>query len=156
MNAVEIEEAVSKLAAEPFDAGEFPFAFLAAFGNKDMTIKRLRSGSNNKSDVGGVLQRLNIHLAVAEPGQTVETLARLRGSPQTAKAKAKFILATDGEQVEAEELGSGEVMSCRLATSATTSASSCRWPGSRPSPRSRTTPSTSRRRGGSTASTSSS
>ena len=113
MNAVEIEEAVSKLAAEPFDAGEFPFAFLAAFGNKDTTIKRLRSGNNNKSDVGGVLQRLNIHLAVPEPGQTVETLARLRESPQTGKAKAKFILATDGEQVEAEEIGSGEVVSCR-------------------------------------------
>ena len=113
MNAVEIEEAVSELAAEPFDAGEFPFAFLAAFGNKDTTIKRLRTGSNNKSDVGGVLQRLNIHLAVAEPGRTVETLDRLRVSPQTSKAKAKFILATDGEQVEAEEIGSGEVLSCR-------------------------------------------
>lgn len=32
MNAVEIEEAVSALAAAPFDAGEFPFAFLAANG----------------------------------------------------------------------------------------------------------------------------
>jgi len=27
MNAVEIEEAVSELAAQPFDAQEFPFAF---------------------------------------------------------------------------------------------------------------------------------
>jgi len=32
MNAVEIEEAVSALAAAPFDAGEFPSAFLAANG----------------------------------------------------------------------------------------------------------------------------
>ncbi|MBC6404090.1 MAG: DNA methylase, partial [Hyphomonadaceae bacterium] len=31
MNAVEIEEAVSNLAAQPFDAGEFPFALLEAF-----------------------------------------------------------------------------------------------------------------------------
>jgi len=33
MNAVEIETAVSDLALQPFDAGEFPFAFLQAFGN---------------------------------------------------------------------------------------------------------------------------
>jgi len=32
VNAVEIEEAVSQLAGLPFDAGEFAFAFLEAFG----------------------------------------------------------------------------------------------------------------------------
>lgn len=53
MNAVEIEEAISALAEQPFDAEEFPFAFLLAFGNKETTIKRLRSGASNKSDVGG-------------------------------------------------------------------------------------------------------
>jgi hypothetical protein len=58
MNAVEIEEAVSKLAEAAFDAAEFPFAFLEAFGNKPATIKQLRSGHSNKSDVdGGLLQR---------------------------------------------------------------------------------------------------
>ena len=30
MNAVEIEEAISALAEQPFDAAEFPFAFLQA------------------------------------------------------------------------------------------------------------------------------
>ena len=44
MNAVEIEAAVSALALQPFDGAEFPFAFLAAFGNKETTIKRLRKG----------------------------------------------------------------------------------------------------------------
>jgi hypothetical protein len=39
MNAVEIEEAVSALAEQPFDA-QFPFAFLTAFGNKETTVKR--------------------------------------------------------------------------------------------------------------------
>ena len=48
MNAVEIEEAVSDLALQPFDAAEFPFAFLAAFGNKDTTIKRLRKGRDER------------------------------------------------------------------------------------------------------------
>ena len=56
MNAVEIEEAVSALAEKLFDPQEFPFAFLEAFGNKDTTIRRLRSGASNKSDLGGVLQ----------------------------------------------------------------------------------------------------
>jgi hypothetical protein len=47
MNAVEIEEAVSELASAPFVPDEFPFAFLTAFGNKETTVKRLRSGSSN-------------------------------------------------------------------------------------------------------------
>jgi hypothetical protein len=47
MNAVEIEAAISDLAMEPFNATEFPFAFLAAFGNKDTTIKRLRSPTSS-------------------------------------------------------------------------------------------------------------
>ena len=32
MNAIEIEEAVSELAAAPFDADAFPWEFLRAFG----------------------------------------------------------------------------------------------------------------------------
>jgi hypothetical protein len=74
MNAVEIEEAVSALVEQPFEPAEFPFAFLQAFGNKETTLRRLRSGNTNKSDVGGILQRNNIHLAVAPAGQVSETL----------------------------------------------------------------------------------
>ena len=55
MNAVEIEEAISALTEQPFDAQEFPFAFLEAFGNKPTTIKRLRFGASNKSDLGGMM-----------------------------------------------------------------------------------------------------
>ncbi|MFZ3035978.1 MAG: DNA methyltransferase [Rugosibacter sp.] len=117
MNAVEIEEAISDLALQPFDAAEFPFAFLAAFGNKDTALKRLRSGNNNASDLpGGVLQRNNIHIAVCKPdktGGTVgETLKALRASPATTKARAKFILATDGQTLEAEELAGFETIAC--------------------------------------------
>src|SRR4051812_5626174 len=68
MNAVEIEEAISALAELPFVAEEFPFAFLEAFGNKETTLKRLRKGDSNKSDMGGVLQTNNIHIAVSPPG----------------------------------------------------------------------------------------
>jgi len=113
MNAVEIEEAISDLALQPFDAAEFPFAFLAAFGNKDTALKRLRTGNNNASDVpGGVLQRNNIHIAVCEAGTVGEILKALRASPATTKAKAKFIIATDGQTLEAEELAGGETITC--------------------------------------------
>jgi hypothetical protein len=113
MNAVEIEEAVSELASAPFDADEFLFAFLSAFGNKATTVKRLRSSSSNSSDVqGGVLQRNNIHIAVCPEGRVGETLAALRASPKTAANKAKFILATDGRTLEAEDLNSGETVAC--------------------------------------------
>jgi len=113
MNAVEIEQAISDLAVQPFDAAEFPFAFLAAFGNKDTALKRLRVGNNNASDVpGGVLQRNNIHIAVCEPGTTGAGLHALRGSSATAKGKARFILATDGQTLEAEDLSAGETIAC--------------------------------------------
>jgi hypothetical protein len=113
MNAVEIEQAISDLALQPFDAAEFPFAFLAAFGNKDTTLKRLRAGNNNTSDVpGGVLLRTHIHIAVCEPGATGAGLHALRNSAATAKGKAKFVLATDGQTLEAEDLTAGETITC--------------------------------------------
>jgi hypothetical protein len=113
MNAVEIEQAVSELAEQPFDAAEFPYAFLMAFGNKDTTIKRLRTGASNKSDIGGVLQTNNIHLATCAPGDIAVTLTALRDSPATTRAKAKFILATDGIDLEAEDITTGETIACR-------------------------------------------
>src|SRR5215208_971025 len=100
MNAVEIEEAISALAEQTFDPVEFPFAFLQAFGNKETTLKRLRKGESNKSDLGGVLQTNNIHIAVAAPNHVTDTLTALKASPATAKAKAKFVLATDGDTFE--------------------------------------------------------
>ncbi|MCS3731321.1 class I SAM-dependent DNA methyltransferase [Bradyrhizobium betae] len=112
MNAVEIEEAISALAEQPFDAAEFPFAFLQAFGNKETTLKRLRKGETNKSDLGGVLQTGNIHIKVAASGEVTATLAALKASPATSRAKAKFVLATDGEMFEAEDLARGETVVC--------------------------------------------
>ncbi len=112
MNAVEIEEAISELAARPFEREAFPFQFLEAFGNKETTIKALKKGTTNKSDIGGVLQRNNIHLASADPGEVDEVLTALRDSAATKKWKAKFILATDGEVINAEEMASGEVLDC--------------------------------------------
>ena len=116
MNAVEIEQAISDLAEQPFDAANFPYEFLEAFGNKETTIKRLKSGTENKSDVeNGVLQRNNIHIAVCSAGATSAILDKLRASSATEKAKAKFILATDGVDFEAEDLNTGETVACAYA-----------------------------------------
>ena len=116
VNAVEIEEAVSKLAELPFNANEFPYQFLEAFGNKPATIKILRAGKSNQSDVANaVLQRNNIHIATCEIGKVEETLEALRTSPKTASNKAKFILATDGEFFKAEDLNSGDVAATEYA-----------------------------------------
>jgi len=113
MNAVEIEEAVSELAARPFTRETFPFEFLEAFGNKATTIKSLKKGTTNKSDIGGVLQRNNIHLLTTDPGGTEAGLDELRQSTATKKYKVKFILATDGEMIAAEELATGDVLACK-------------------------------------------
>jgi len=147
MNAVEIEQAISDLAAQPFDRAEFPYAFLEAFGNKATTLKKLRTGNSNGSDVpGGVLQRSNIHIATCDAGAVDDTLTALRQSPKTSAAKAKFILATDGEQFQARR------SPAPMPNSPITSVYSCRWRASPPSSRSARAPLTSGRRAGSTSS----
>lgn len=116
MNAVEIEQAISELAEQPFDAAEFPYQFLAAFGNKATTIKRLKSGNSNQSDIAdAVLQRNHIHIATCDTGVVDATLKALRESPKTQSTKAKFILATDGETLHAEDLTGGETVACNYA-----------------------------------------
>ncbi len=122
MNAVEIEEAVSKLMEAAYDAAEFPYAFLEAFGNKSATIRKLRTttkSSTNKTDltdddIVAVLQRNNIHIASLphcigrETNMVDDTMKRLVQSPATSKHKVKFVLVTDGRVVHAEKLGSDE------------------------------------------------
>lgn len=113
MNPVEIEAAVSELILQPFDGKEFPFSFLRAFGNKETTIKRLLSGETNRSDLGGVLQSNNIHIAVVENTESVaNVLSNLRSSRATIKARARYILATNGIDLEAEDLDTGETIAC--------------------------------------------
>lgn len=113
MNAVEIEAALSELAQTPFDAAAFPYAFLAAFGHKDTTLKRLRAGNTNASDVvGAVLLRSHIHLCVCAQGDVSTTLTALLNSPATAKGKAKFVLATDGHSLEAQEVDGDDAIAC--------------------------------------------
>jgi hypothetical protein len=115
MNAVEIEEAVSKLAEAPFNATTFPYDFLQAFGLNDAGIRKLKNGDTNKSDLpGGVLQRNknNIHLLACAPGEVATAFNALRNSAATSKHKARFILATDGQTIQAERFDDGEPLAC--------------------------------------------
>ena len=112
MNVVEIGDAVVALVEQPFDASEFPFDFLECFNSAPATIKMLRHGISNESDIDGVLQKDRIHLKTCAAGHTLQTLAELKASRATAKHKARFILATDGWRVEAQDLISGNRISC--------------------------------------------
>lgn len=104
MNAIEIEEAISGLFEKPCEPETFPAEFLEAFGNKTTTIKRSQSAASLSDIDGAVLLRNNIHLKVCTEGQVGSAFNQLKTSPTTTKNKVKFILATDGATVEAEDL----------------------------------------------------
>lgn len=114
MNAVEIEQAISELADQPYDAEEFPYAFLECFDNSAARSKKLRKGTSNKSDMGGVLQAGSIHTKTCATGEVPETLEALKASKatQTKRNRVRFVLATDGQQIEAEDLHTGDVIAC--------------------------------------------
>lgn len=119
MNSTEMLDELEKLTEAPFDAAEFPYAFLEAFDNKPATIARLKKGAVNKTDIAdnsvilnAVLQRNNIHIAVCKTGETDAAIKLLAESPATQKYKAKFILATDGINISAEDTRTGDIHAC--------------------------------------------
>jgi len=112
MNAVEIEQSVSDLFDKPFEAETFVSEFLEAFGNKATVIKRLQSSTSLSDIKDAVLQRSNIHIKVCSEGEVHTTFNQLKGSPATVKNKVKFVLATDGVTVEAEDLSGNEPLVC--------------------------------------------
>jgi hypothetical protein len=112
MNAIEIEEAISALFDKPCEPETFPAEFLEAFGNKTTTIKRLQSAVSLSDIDGAVLLRNNIHLKVCAEGEVGSVFNELKTSTATAKNKAKFILATDGATVEAEDLSGDAPLVC--------------------------------------------
>ena len=115
MNAVEIEEAISALAEQPFDAQEFPFAFLQAFGNKETTIKRLRTGASNKSDLGGVLQTNNIHIAVAAARRGHEDPRRAEGQPGDGQGQGEVHSGDGRRHLRGRGPDIGETVACAYA-----------------------------------------
>ena len=62
-----------------------------------------------------MLLRNGIHFKVCPAGQVSLTFAQLKASTSTEKNKVKFILATDGETVEAEDLSGEPTLACEYA-----------------------------------------
>lgn len=122
MKTTEIADAVQQLVDAPFEKETFPFQFLQAFGADDVTIKRLRSGNSNKSDIDGAVlpggkTKLKVHILSTDPGEVDQAMDRLRESDATEKHKARFLLATDGQTLQAIDLkgGADDVLACTFA-----------------------------------------
>src|SRR3546814_20354034 len=60
----------------------------------------------------GNSERNTINIATCEPGAVDETRKAVRESAKTGAAKAKFSLATDGVDLQAEDLVNGEAVAC--------------------------------------------
>lgn len=115
MNPTEIYDALDEIASAPFDAAEFPFVFAEATDNARATISKLRNGSTNKSDIaGGVLLNRKFHYAPAPRGGVGIVLDCLRASKRTASAKPAILVTTDGEEVAAEHVATGDPLHCRF------------------------------------------
>lgn len=116
MNPSEISDALTALAAKPYDATEFPFRFALATGNTPATIAKLRGGSFNKSDLpGGVLMNQKFHFVPAMPGMVSAALDQLRANKRTAKHKPAILITTDGVDVAAEHPRSGDTLHCAFS-----------------------------------------
>ncbi len=122
MKATEIADAVQALIEAPFVPDDFPYDFLRAFGADDVTIKRLRAGNSNRSDVDGAVlpggkTKLKVHIVTAKPGEVDLAMDKLRRSAATEKQKARFLLVTDGQMLQAIDLegGADDVLACTYA-----------------------------------------
>lgn len=115
MSPGEIYEALAALVAKGYDPAEFPFDFARATDNAEATVSKLKSGTFNKSDIGGgVLMNQKFHFAPALPGLAAATLDALRASRRTAKYKPAILIATDGAEIAAEHPKSGDTLHCRI------------------------------------------
>lgn len=79
---------------------------------KPTTLKLFGGGQPDKTLGESVLLPQNIHIATCDVGKVSIALDFLRNSPKTKKYRVKFLLATDGDLLEAENLTNGDVLSC--------------------------------------------
>lgn len=123
MKTTEIADAVAELARTSFDAAEFPFQFLAAFGANETTIRRLKSdgrGGLNRSDVEGAVlisgkTRLKSHIIGTSPGGVEAAVEALQNSPATERYKVTMLVVSDGEELQAIDQENGEALACSLS-----------------------------------------
>mgnify|MGYP000073620666 CR=1 FL=1 len=116
MNPTEIADALEEIASRPFDGGEFPFAFAAAMGSPQATVSKLRSGTINKSKVpGAVLMNRKFYAIVTDPGAVDQGLSMIRSDKKTTTHKPAILLATDGVDLSAEHVASGDSLHIKFA-----------------------------------------
>ena len=116
MNPTEIADALEEIANCPFDGSEFPFVFAAATGSPPATVSKLRSGTINKSKVpGAVLMNRKFYAIVTDLGGVDAGLAMIRSDKKTATHKPPILLATDGEDLSAENTATGERLHIKRA-----------------------------------------
>ena len=116
MNPTEIADALEEIAARRFDGGEFPFAFAAAMGSPQATVSKLRSGAINKSKVpGAVLMNRKFYAIVTDPGAVEQGLSMIRSDKKTTTHKPAILLATDGVDLSAEHVASGDSLYIKFA-----------------------------------------
>jgi len=146
MNAVEIEQAISELAEKPFDRQEFPFQFLEAFGNKETTLKRLRTGVSNKSDLAASFRPTTSTSPPARPARPRPPSPPCAPAPPRLRARhaSSWPPMAKRWRLKTSPLTT-HPLPVPIPISTTTSASSCRWQASPPSSRSAKAPLTSRR-----------
>ncbi|MEY8832107.1 class I SAM-dependent DNA methyltransferase [Phaeobacter italicus] len=115
MNPTEISDALEALCATPFDPDEFGYAFAAATGNAKATVSKLRPGKRtlNKSKIpGAVLMNRRFYYIPAEPGCADVAMKLLATDKKSAQHKPEILIATDGEEVVAQHLASGDTLRC--------------------------------------------
>lgn len=90
--------------------------FAAAMGSPQATVSKLRSGTINKSKVpGAVLMNRKFYAIVTDPGGVDTGLAMIRSDKKTATHKPPILLATDGEDLSAENTTTGERLHIKRA-----------------------------------------
>ncbi|MDQ7071105.1 MAG: hypothetical protein Q9M48_10285, partial [Rhodobacterales bacterium] len=116
MNVIEIQDAVSQIAAKSFDETNFFFDFMASYNAPAMTITRLRKNDGNQSDLpNGVIWRNWVHFLPNPPEGVQLALDRVETSPKTKRAKCRFVLTTDGTEIAARDLKTGDTLFCEFA-----------------------------------------
>ena len=115
MSVIEIEEQIDAIVAKDFNDDDFVFDFMEAFDAPKATVKQLRQGQQNASDISGILWRRNLHYIQSRNGLVRQALEKLQASKETIKQKVRYIVSTDGHEFGARDLKTGETLNCLIS-----------------------------------------
>lgn len=105
MNIAEIESSLRDLVEAPFDAVNFVYRFLEIYDAPKSTITKLRQGTSGYLlSNGDLLWKKKLFFRIAPKGQTAATVDAMAGDPLTKKHTPRFLIATDGEEIFAQDI----------------------------------------------------